>query len=77
MKPNVFTRHPAMTGETYGEHFAFAASVGSRLVLAGLAALVHAVLPFLFKTTASRLLHAVHSDVEQRRAEAVSRIDTP
>lgn len=51
---SLFTAHPASVGETYGEHMAFAAGFGWRMTLGGLACLVHAVLPFLFATTASR-----------------------
>lgn len=51
-----FTDHPAAVGESYGQHFAFAAGIGLKLLAACGAALVHAVLPFLFKTTASALV---------------------
>ena len=51
-----FTEHPASVGESYWQHLAFALGFAVKLLLAGLAALVHAVLPFLFKTTASRLI---------------------
>src|SRR5712691_8839183 len=37
-----FTEHPATVGETYGEHFAFAISVGGRMVGGGLACMPHA-----------------------------------
>lgn len=53
---SLFRRHPAEQGETYCEHFKVAASVGGPMVLAGFACLIHAFLPFLFKTTASRTL---------------------
>jgi hypothetical protein len=49
-----FTEHPATVGESYGQHFAFASGIGVKLLAAGGAALVHAFLPFLCKTTASR-----------------------
>jgi hypothetical protein len=53
---NPFTAHPASVGETYGEHFAFALGFGARMTLGGLAAMVHAVLPFAFINTASSAL---------------------
>lgn len=53
---NPFTAHPASVGETYGEHFRFALAFGARMTLGGLAAMLHAVLPFLFITAASRRL---------------------
>lgn len=53
---SLFRRHPEEQGETYGQHFRVAAWVGGPMVLAGMACLIHAVLPFWFKTTASRTL---------------------
>ena len=40
-----FTEHPASVGESYWQHLAFASGFAARLLLAGLAALVHALLP--------------------------------
>ena len=54
--PNLFTSHPASVGESYGEHLAFALAFGAPMAMGGLAAIVHAVFPFLFITTASRTL---------------------
>jgi hypothetical protein len=51
-----FTEHPATVGETYGEHFAFAIGIGSRMVVGGLACMLHAVLPEFCKTTGSRTI---------------------
>jgi len=56
----LFTQHPESVGETYGEHFVHAGAFGITLVLAGLACLVHAVLPFLFVTTGSRAISDLH-----------------
>jgi hypothetical protein len=60
---DAFTRHPAAVGETYGEHFGFATGVGSRMVLAGLACMLHGVFPFLFERTGSRAILALHQQV--------------
>jgi Family of unknown function (DUF6356) len=49
-----FLEHPRSVGETYGQHCAAALSFSLPLLGAGLACAVHAFLPFLFKTTASR-----------------------
>ncbi|HVN45332.1 MAG TPA: DUF6356 family protein [Steroidobacteraceae bacterium] len=51
-----FTEHPASVGESYSEHLIRALGFGTRMVLAGLACLVHAVLPFLFVRTGSRAI---------------------
>ncbi len=48
-----FTEHPASVGETYTRHMARAGCFGLRLIGAGIACLVHALLPFLFERTGS------------------------
>jgi hypothetical protein len=57
---NPFTAHPASVGETYSQHLRFALSFGVRMTLGGIAAAVHALLPFLFITTASRVLEELN-----------------
>ena len=61
-----FTEHPASVGETYPEHMAIALGYGARLLGAGCAAIVHALLPALFKTTASDAIRAMHAEIENR-----------
>ena len=51
-----FTEPPASVGETYAEHLVSAVCFGTRMVLAGIACLVHGVLPFLFVRTGSRAI---------------------
>jgi Family of unknown function (DUF6356) len=53
--PNPFTAHPASVGETYWQHLRFALRFGARMTAGGLAALMHAFLPFVFTTTAGRM----------------------
>lgn len=52
---NPFTAHPRSVGESYWQHLRFASRFGAKMGCGGLAALVHALLPFCFVTTASRL----------------------
>lgn len=66
MASNPFTRHPKEVGETYPEHFTAAASFGVQMIGAGLAALVHAVFPFLFMDTGSRVLRRLHGRLSRR-----------
>ena len=68
-----FTEHPASVGESYWQHLAFALGFAARLLLAGLAALVHALLPFLFKTTASRLIAEMARKTGSRAAGGATR----
>ena len=65
-----FLAHPATVGESYGEHARFAAWFGSRQLLAGMAALVHAVLPFAFETTASRRVKELARILGERAGRA-------
>lgn len=62
-----FTEHPASVNETYGQHFASAWSFGTRLLLAGLACLVHGLLPFLFTTTGSTAVRELHDRMVTHR----------
>ena len=66
-----FTEHPASVGESYGEHMGQAVCFGSRMVLAGLACLVHGVLPFLFVRTGSRTINELNERMVLNRRRAV------
>ena len=63
----LFTEHPEAVGESYFEHMGVALSFAGPLLTAGLAALVHAVLPFLCVTTASRTVKQLHARMVNRR----------
>jgi len=52
---NPFTAHPRSVNETYWQHFGFALKFGAKMTLGGLAAMLHAVCPFLFVTTAGKV----------------------
>jgi hypothetical protein len=62
----LFTAHPQAVGESYFAHLAFAAWFSSRLFMASGAALVHAVLPFLFETTASGIIRELYERTHNR-----------
>lgn len=66
MISRAFTAHPASVGETYGEHFRFASRFSFRLLVAGLAAAVHAVIPCLFEKTASRMIAEMYRQTHNR-----------
>jgi hypothetical protein len=68
MIARLFTAHPRTVGETYFGHMAFACWFASRLMLAAGAALVHAFLPFLFETTASRIVGELYERTSKRSA---------
>lgn len=64
-----FTEHPASVGETYAEHMMHAACFGARMVGAGIACMIHALLPFLFVRTGSQAVTELSERmITQRRA---------
>ena len=67
MIARLFTDHPASVDETYGEHARFAFSFSMKLFAAAFAALIHAVLPFMFEKTASRMIADMHARTHNRR----------
>lgn len=62
----LFTSHPHSVDESYFEHLLFAGTFATKLFLAALAALVHAVLPFTFEKTASRMINELHHRMHNR-----------
>src|SRR5215203_2137670 len=63
----LFTAHPDAVGESYVEHMRVALSFAAPLAVAAGAALVHALLPFLCETTASRTVKALYARITTRR----------
>lgn len=63
----LFTEHPASVGESYGEHLVMAGSFGLRMMLGGVACLIHAVLPFLFVRTGSVQISTLHETMVTHR----------
>ena len=68
----LFTAHPASVGETYVEHMRVALSFAAPLAAAAGAAFVHAFLPFLCETTASRTVRQLHARITARRPGAAT-----
>ena len=65
-----FLAHPRSVGESYLEHMASALFFARLLLLAGLAALVHAIFPTLFEKTASRIVIRLHDRMVHHRHRA-------
>jgi len=69
MKPTaLFTDHPASVGETYGQHLHHAGYFGIRMMFAGCACLIHAILPFLFIKTGSLAITELHHKMVTHRS---------
>ena len=70
---NPFTAHPREVGESYLEHGLFACRYGAKMTVGGLAAFVHGLLPFLFRTTGSRITRELAETLEASAARAATR----
>lgn len=65
-----FTDHPASVDETYSEHLAAAASFGVHMLLGSMVCFIHALLPFLFVKTGSRIITQLHDRMVAHRRVA-------
>ena len=64
---NPFTNHPSKVNETYFEHMKCAFKFFVKLQLLSFAALVHAIFPFWFQTTASRGVKKLNDCMKDRK----------
>ena len=62
----LFLDHPRSVDESYFEHLLFAGGFAVRLIGAGLAALIHALIPCLFEKTAGNMIMGMHSKISNR-----------
>ena len=65
---NPFSRHPRSVGESYVEHMGQAWSFALPMVGAGLACLIHGLLPFAFERTGSSCIEALYARMTVRRS---------
>jgi len=64
---NFFTKHPHSIGESYFEHLKVALSYGFKMVLGGIACIIHAFIPFLFESTASKITVQLYEHINKRQ----------
>lgn len=67
---SAFKAHPASVGETYFQHMGSAFSFSAAMLLAGLACMVHGVLPFLFTKTGRSTVEDLHERMVLHRHRA-------
>lgn len=72
MLDRLFHRHPRSVGETYLQHLRAASVFAGTLIVAGLACLVHALVPALFVDTGSRLITRLHNRMVVQRARGAT-----
>lgn len=63
----IFLDHPKEVGETYLEHMMAAIGWGISIWLISIAIFIHALIPALFKRTASTKLEMILDSIEKRR----------
>lgn len=65
-----FTEHPASVGENYFQHMGMALGFSMRMMLCGLACLIHAFLPFLFVRVGRDTITRLHDALIVNRHRA-------
>ena len=73
----LFTEHPATVGETYTQHLGHALGFGWRMVFAGLACMVHALVPALFVRTGSETVTTLYDRMVVNRQRLSQRQSAP
>jgi hypothetical protein len=68
----LFLDHPRSLGMSWAGHGVGAVAIGARLVGAGFACLVHAVVPGFFTQTAGKTIDGMYRHMQQRRAGAAN-----
>jgi hypothetical protein len=68
----LFNDHPRSLGMSWASHGAGAAIIGSRLVGAGVACLIHSIVPAWFTQTAGRTVTDIYDDIARRKAGAAN-----
>ena len=64
----LFHDHPRSLGMSWAGHGAGAIAIGARMIGAGVACMVHAVVPGLFTGTAGRTVVDLHEQMQRRKA---------
>ena len=68
----LFLEHPRSLGMSWAGHGVGALAIGVRLVGAGAACLVHAVVPGVFTQTAGKTITGMYDHMMRRKAGAVN-----
>lgn len=67
MFQRLFIDHPRSVDESYAEHFGVALRFGVMMIVGGLGAIVHAIVPALFKDAGSRMVLMLHGELVAKR----------
>ena len=72
MIERLFREHPRSLGMSWASHAAGAVGIAARLIGAGLACLVHAIVPAWFTQTAGKTVTKMHEHMTSRKAGAAN-----
>ena len=73
----MFSEHPRSLGMSWVSHGVGALAIGARLIGAGAACMIHAIVPGWFTQTAGRTVTRMHEHMVQRRTGAANPGDWP
>ena len=65
-----FTEHPRSLGMSWADHGIGAFKIGGELIGAGVACIIHAVVPGVFTQTAGKTVTRIYDHMQQRKAGA-------
>lgn len=68
----LFKDHPRSLGMSWAGHGAGALAIGARMIGAGFACIVHAIVPGIFTETAGRTVIDLHNHMTKRKAGAAN-----
>ena len=68
----LFTNHPRSLGMSWASHGLGAVAIAFRLIGAGLACLIHAIVPAWFTQTAGRTVTEMHDEMARRKSGAAN-----
>ena len=60
-------KHLRMVNESYFQHMGVASSIGIKMMLGGLMAMIHGFIPALFRTSASDRIKELYNFISQKR----------
>ena len=73
----LFSDHPRSLGMNWASHGIGAAKISAELIAAGVACMIHAIVPGWFTQTAGRTVERMHDHMIKRKAGAANPSDWP
>ncbi len=77
MFQSFFLDHPRRVGETYWGHAHTASSFGARMVIGGVACMIHGLLPNVFVKTGGTTVRKLYGEMQPRSERAAGIVPPP